>query len=831
VREGLASEPALPTTTGLIARGGAQVVGRRVLPASEGVFAPLPENLPDALRVALDETGITRLYKHQREAIDAIGSGESVLLTTGTASGKSLAYQLPAIARQLIDPTATMLALYPTKALAHDQAKSLSKLAVRAGLPGDSVASYDGDTPSGQRPQVRTTVRTLITNPDMLHAGILPHHTLWRRFLEGLSVIVVDEIHTYRGVFGGHIAGVLRRLLRIARHYGAKPTFVLTSATLGNPTEHARNLTGAAVHHIDTDAAPHSERELLLVQPPLVDAELGLRRPPLQEAVSIAHRLVSTGKQVLIFSGSRQGAEEAVLALRERVPGVRSYRSGLLPRERRSIEEELRTGTARAVVSTNALELGVDVGTVDAVVVAGYPGSAAAFRQQVGRAGRRGRPGTGILVLGGGPLDQYLARHPEHLFGASSERALIDPDHLLIALDHLRCASFELPIGSQEGFGGYGPEEVCLLLRQLQVEGEVHIAAGRAYWLGQTYPAQEVALRSASNDQVTLLCDERTIGSLDAPSARWMTHEGAVYLHDGEPFLVEELDLQRRVARLEPTSGQYLTRATRETRIDPAGELQRDPVPGATRFEGEVVVTDRVVGYRRILRHSFETLGRYPLELEPTTLLTAAYGFAPLEETVETLRRQGAWSNDANDYGPDWPSIRAAAKKRDGYCCQVCGTAEGSGVILHVHHKVPFRAFGAAERANRLENLTTLCPACHQRAEQGVRVRSGLAATAYALRSLAPLLVMCDGRDLGVHSDPASTLADGAPALVIYETVPGGVGLAQELAQRHAELVGAARELVAGCACEDGCPSCVGPAGELGHAGKSEALALLEALT
>jgi DEAD/DEAH box helicase domain-containing protein len=834
VSDGFAPGPVLAdvmTTTELIAVSGAQVAGRQVLPASEGLFAPLPGNLPAALRVALDEAGITRLYAHQREAIDAIGSGENVLLTTGTASGKSLAYQLPALSRQLSDPAATVLALYPTKALAHDQARSFSPLALGAGLPHDSVASYDGDTPSGQRQQIRSRVRSLITNPDMLHAGILPHHTLWRRFLQGLSLVVVDEIHTYRGIFGGHIAGVLRRLLRVARHYGAEPSFVLTSATLGNPCEHARNLTGAPVRHIDADSAPHSERELLLVQPPLLSADLGLRRPPLQEAVGIAQRLVASGKQVLVFAGSRQGAEEAVLGLRERVADVRSYRSGLLPRERGAIEEELRGGVARVVVSTNALELGVDVGSVDAVVVAGYPGAAPASRRRGGRAGGRARPGVGILVLGAGPLDQYLARHPQHLFGAASERALCDPDHLLIALDHLRCAAFELPVQAHESFGRYGPEELSLLFGQLQQEAQVHVAAGRAYWVGPTYPAQGVALRSAGNDQVTLLADGKTVGTLDAASARWMTHTGAVYLHDGQPFLVEELDLQQRVARLQPTVDRYLTRAARQTRIDPAGELRRVPVPGATKFEGEVVVTDKVIGYRRILRHTFETLGRYPLDLEPTTLLTTAYGFSPLEHTVERLRVQEAWSNDANDYGPDWPGTRSAAKKRDGHRCQACGTAEGGGIVLHVHHKLPFRAFASSEQANRLENLTTLCPACHRLAERGVRVRSGLAATAYALRSLAPLLVMCDGRDLGVLADPASTLADGAPVLVIYETVPGGVGLAQELARRHAELVGAARDLISDCACENGCPSCVGPAGELGHAGKSEALALLEALT
>jgi DEAD/DEAH box helicase domain-containing protein len=368
-------------------------------------------------------------------------------------------------------------------------------------------------------------------------------------------------------------------------------------------------------------------------------------------------------------------------------------------------------------------------------------------------------------------------------------------------------------------------------MQQLQAEGEVHLAAGRAYWLGQRYPAQAVNLRTAGNAQVTLSADGEVIGTVDAASARWMVHPGAIYLHDGAPFQVTGLDLAEGMARLERTGDRYLTRATRETSIEPAGEMLVQPVRGASKFTGDVVVTDTVTGYRRMLRHTLETLSRHPLELEPATLFTAAYAFSPLEDTVEQLRTQGAWSNDANDYGPDWPAIRKAVTARDGQRCQVCGTSRSSGTVLHVHHKIPFRAFATAEQANRLENLATLCPACHQRAEQGVRIRSGLAATAYALRSLAPLLVMCDGRDLGVHADPASPVAAGAPALIIHETVPGGVGLAQELAERHGELLVATRDLVAGCACSGGCPSCVGPAGELGHAGKDEALALLGALT
>lgn len=808
------------------------MVGRHTLPAQPGESVPLPTGLAEPLRRALTHAGIERLHLHQRDAIAANFRGQSVLLTTGTASGKSLAYQIPALSEQLARQDATSLMLYPTKALAHDQAGSFSRLAQAADLEPGSVASYDGDTPSGQRPAIRAGVRTLISNPDMLGAGILPHHTLWRRFLSGLSLIVVDEIHTYRGVFGSHVAGVLRRLLRLARHYGAEPRFVLTSATLGNPLEHARRLTGQDVKHIERDTSPNSGRDWTLLQPPLLDAELGLRRPALQEAMGLVERLVADGKQVLLFCGSRQSVEEAVLGLRGRVPGIRSYRSGLLPAERRQIERQLQDGSARAVATTNALELGVDIGGVDAVVMAGYPGSAAGFRQQAGRAGRRDAPGSAVLVLGGGPLDQYLARHPDHLFGANPERALCDPDHLLIALDHLRCATFELPLESGESFGGLGPREVELLLKQLSQDGEVHLAAGKGYWLGQDYPAQRINLRSAGNQQVTLVADGATIGTVDATSARWLVHEGAIYLHDGTPYIVSELNLEELTARLEATDNTYLTRATRETRIEPAdGPLAAQPATGASLFSGDVLVTETVTGYRRLLRQTMETLGRYPLDSEPATLYTVAYGFSPLESVVQQLRDSGSWSNDPNDYGPDWPRIRRQVTARDLERCTVCGTARSSGVPLHVHHKIPFRAFATAAQANRPDNLVTLCPSCHRRAEQGVKIRSGLSAVAHALRSLAPLLVMCDGRDLGVHSDPASPLAAGAPALVVYETTPGGVGLVGELAARHHELLVATRDLISGCGCPDGCPSCVGPAGEPGHAGKDEALALLGLLT
>lgn len=811
---------------------GSEVVARRSLPARPGRFEPPPDDLPDALASALATLGIQRWFAHQAQAWRAAREGHDLLLTTGTSSGKSLAYQAPIIASQLEDGAATALALFPTKALAYDQAESFGRMAGAAGLAAGAVASYDGDTPSSQRPRIRSEVRTLLTNPDMLHAGVLPHHTLWARWLAGLRWIVVDELHVYRGIFGGHLAGVLRRLLRVAAHYGAAPRVIATSATLGNPVEHARRLLAREVTLIDVDAAPYAEREVLLVRPPLLDEELGLRRPALAEAASLAGRLAADGLQVLVFAGSRQGAEEAVVQLRAGVDGVRAYRSGLLASERRAIERELRSGEARVVVATNALELGIDVGGVDAALIAGYPGSAAAFWQQLGRAGRRGRPGLGVLVLGAGPLDQYLARHPEHLFGASPERALSDPDHLLLALDHLRCATFELPIDATESFGRYGPDELAELGEQIVEDGEAHRADGRLYWLGERYPAEGVSLRSAGRDDVSLLREDGVaIGTVDGRSARWMVHPGAVYLHDGAPHVVEALDLEARTARLVPTDDRVVTRANRETRIEPAGPLAERPARGAVVRTGDVTVTERVTGFRRLRRTTRETLSRLPLDLPPSTLFTRAYAAVPDASVLDRLRARGAWSNDANDYGPDWPRVRQAVLARDGHACRACGTAAASGTPLHVHHRVPFRSFARPGEANRLENLVTLCPACHQRAESEVRVRSGLAAVAHVLRAVAPLRVLCDARDLAVVADAASAVAEGRPALIVHETVPGGVGLADELAADHEPLWTAAREVVTSCGCVDGCPACVGPAGEAGHAGKREARALLEALT
>lgn len=819
----------------VLASMGVEVVGRREEPPRAGRTVPWPPDVPDVVVRAFGARGVERPYAHQRTAIDAVAAGRDVVLTSGTASGKSLAYQVPILAQCVRDSAATALVLHPTKALAYDQATSAAALADAVGLAPGAVATYDGDLPRHARPAVRASVRMLVTNPDMLHAGILPHHVSWRRWFEGLSFVVVDEVHAYRGVFGGHVAGVLRRLVRIAEHHGAQPRFVVTSATLGNPGEHASRIVGRRVTVVSSDDAARPGRAVRVVRPRLTSAALGIRRPAIAEATDVAERLAAQGAQVLVFARSRQGAEEAVLHLRSSTPGVRSYRSGLLPSERRAIEDDLRSGRARIVVATNALEVGIDVGGIDTVVLAGYPGSRAAFQQQIGRAGRRDRAGSAVLVLDSGPMDAFLARDPAYLWDGPAEQVATNPDHPMMVLGHLRCAAFERPLTPGERFGPLASDDLLAWADALRDEGELHARDGSVYWIGAVYPAESVSLRSVGGAAVALKVqgEERVLGTVDAPSAPWLVHPGAVYVHDGVPFEVRDLDMDRREAVLVPTDGAHATRAARDVVITPAGAPDVRSRRSVSTWLGDADVTETVTGFRRFRRATFETLSRHPLSLPPSVLRTRAVALVPGDAVVEALRADGAWTADPNDYGPSWPAARRAALARDRYACVHCGaTGGGPGAVvrLHVHHVVPFRTFASARDANLLGNLATLCPTCHAAAERAVRVRSGLAAAAYVLRSLAPLHVSCDVRDVGVTADAAAPFVEGRAAVIVYETVPGGVGLADALAATAGRLLAAARDTVASCACDDGCPSCVGPAGEPGHAGKREARRLLEAM-
>jgi DEAD/DEAH box helicase domain-containing protein len=707
------------------------------------------------------------------------------------------------------------------------------------------VATYDGDTPSHVRPTVRVKARVVLSNPDMLHTGVLPHHTMWADFFRHLEFLVIDEAHTYRGVFGSHVANVLRRLKRVARFYGASPQFILTSATIANPAAFGERLIEEPVALVDDDGAARGDRHFLIYNPPVINPDLGLRRSALQESVRLAEDLLLHDVQAIHFVLSRKSVELLLTFLRAlpsrtggRVAGdegqIRGYRSGYLPRQRREIERGLRSGRVRAVSATTALELGIDIGGMGAAVLTGYPGTIASTWQQAGRAGRTEEASLAALISSSGPLDQFLAHHPDYFFGRSPEQALINPDNPLILLAHLRCAAFELPFQESERFGSVDRAQVGEYLEILHEAGILHRSGHKYYWMADQYPAGDISLRTASPEQVALRALEgdraETIGQVDLGSAHWMVHPGAVYLHEGERYLVEELDLEQQIACLRATDVDYYTRANTDTTVQLLERLAEARACGAAKAHGEIAVTSQVTGYRKVRWFTDEQIGFEELSLPPTELLTTGYWLSPTPGTVARLRGQGLWSNDPNAYGPNWEEQRERARERDDYRCSNCGIPE-RGRTHHVHHKTPFRTFPSYQEANRLANLVTLCPRCHMRVELGVRMRSGLSGLAFALGHLAPLYLMCDLRDVGVHSDPSSPLADDRPAVVIYDQVPAGIGFSERLYELHDELMARAHELVDECECADGCPSCVGPAGEDGIGGKRETLALLEALS
>ena len=831
----------------------------RTMPPRPAQTHPFPDDLPIPIKQTLIASGIHSLYLHQLEAWTHTRAGRNIILATGTASGKTLAYNLPVFASLLQDHNARALYLFPTKALTQDQLSTLENMEL--GIWNLSAAIYDGDTPQSARSAIRKNARILLSNPDMLHTGILPHHTNWLEFFTNLRFIVIDEMHTYRGVFGSHVANVIRRLKRVADFYGANPQFILASATIGNPKELAENLIEEPIHLIDNDGSARGPRHFIIYNPPLIDESLGLRKSSLLESVRLAQDLLRSDIQSVVFARSRRSVEIVLKYLQEfpspngrlrSVPqggvrgegAIRGYRSGYLPTQRREIEKGLRDGSVKTVVATNALELGIDIGGLGAAILVGYPGTIASARQQAGRAGRGLESAVAVMVASASPIDQFLAHHPEYFFERSPEQALVNPDHLLILLEHLRCAMFELPFQKGEGFGAVTAETIEEYLNFLVENNEAHLSKEKYYWMADQYPAANISLRSASPQSVVLqtTMDERTltIGTVDGESATWMTHPGAIYLHEAQSYFVRELNLEEHIARLQPIESDYYTEPLQQTSIEVLSESARAALPSPARRRaggevgdkawGELQVTTQVTGFRKRRWYTHENLGEEPLDLPPADLQTTGYWLSLSEETIAHLREMGAWSNDPNNYGPDWPRIRDRVRARDKYTCQVCGTPETTRQH-DVHHKIPFRAFTSIAEANRLENLTTLCQSCHRQAEENVRMRSGLAGLAYVLGNLAPLFLMCDSGDLGTHIEPVENKTFGQPTVVLYDSIPAGIGFSQKLFEMHDELIARALELVSECPCPDGCPSCVGPGGENGYGGKQEALAILRELT
>jgi DEAD/DEAH box helicase domain-containing protein len=811
------------------------------LPARPARYAPWPRDLDPRLVAATRAKGIEQLFTHQAQAVEAALRGENVIVVTSTASGKTLCYNLPVLNTLLRDPEARALYLFPTKALAQDQLAN-----IQYPIPKVHSATYDGDTPRSQRAAVRRHARLLITNPDMLHTGILPHHTQWAEFFGNLRYVVIDEMHTYRGVFGSHMANLLRRLRRVCAFYGTAPRFLLTSATIANPADLAQRLIETPVTLIDDDGAPQGEKHFIFYNPPLVDPALGIRRSAVLQVRDIAARFLAADVQTILFARARLTTEVLLGYVRDEalVAGVdparvRGYRGGYLPLERRDIERGLREGAVRAVVATNALELGVDIGQLSACIMTGYPGTIASTWQQAGRAGRRAGVSVAVLVASAAPLDQFIVRHPAYFFGRSPEQGLIQPDNLVILLDHLRCAAFELPFEQGEGFGDF--EDVPALLDYLaEQEGTLHRSNGDYRWIGEGYPAAGVSLRSSGPDSV-LVIDYTdgagvVIGEVDRPSTPVLVHEGAIYLHEGQVFLVERLDWEQGQAFVRQGDVDYYTDASLSQRVKVLEEYEASASPTSYgRACGEVQVTSEVLGYRQIKRYTHETLGWGDVDLPEQTMITTGAWLWVGEVALEGLYAAGILSWPI-DYGPNWAAQREATRQRDGYRCRTCGAPEREGHQHDVHHIRPFREFGyvpgqnaAYLEANALDNLITLCVRCHRRAETARRVRGALSGLAHALGQLAPLYLMCDVRDLGCAVDTRSAHT-GLPTITLYDRVSGGIGLSVQLFGLFDELLRASRDLIANCGCQSGCPACVGPVGDLSPDTKGKSLRLIESL-
>jgi DEAD/DEAH box helicase domain-containing protein len=605
-----------------------QIVAIQRFPPREARFSELERPLPGALSATLRAEGIEQFYSHQAGAIDAARRGENVTVVTGTASGKTLCYHVPVAERLLEQPQARALYIFPTKALAHDQLGKLTASGLRERL---APATFDGDTPMGERAWIRRSARVVLTNPDMLHVNLLPRHAEWAHFLAHLEVVVLDEVHTYRGVFGTHVAAILRRLRRLCHHYGGEPRFIATSATIANPGELVERLTGAPTLVIDDDGAPRGERWFALWNPPLLAHQPGERRSSNVEAASLLSTLAQHGSRSIVFTRARVVAELVLRYARQvlaedaphLVERLASYRSGYTPSQRREIERRLFDGELLAVTSTNALELGIDVGDLNATVLVGYPGTIASTWQQAGRAGRTGQAALAILVAGSGPLDQFLMRHPAYLFDRSPERATIDPSNPYILLRQLLCAAYEMPLTPADAllFG----EDMAEVSQVLAGAGQFTQRMDRWYWNGTGVPSREVDIRSAGGEPYRILDREgRLLGTVDAETALQVVYPGAVYLHQGETYEVLHLDLDKRTATVQPSSVDYYTapRVQATVRID--AEQESRPL-GTTRAAfGEVTVTSQVVGYRRQRLVSDTLLENLPLELPPRVYQTEA---------------------------------------------------------------------------------------------------------------------------------------------------------------------------------------------------------------
>src|SRR5262245_15927913 len=752
--------------------------------AQPASFAPFPASLDPRIVASLKQRGIMQLYSHQARAFETVDKGLNLVVVTPTASGKTLCYNLPVLQALVQQPEVRVLYLFPTKALAHDQLAELDELAKT--LPDMRMFTYDGDTPQDARRSVRARANLVLTNPDMLHSGILPHHTKWVNLFQNLRYVVIDELHAYRGVFGSHLANVLRRLKRICRHHGSAPQFIMASATIANPRELAERLIGEAVTEIGESGAPRGEKVFLCYNPPVVNPELGIRAPYLGEAAKLAARFLKQKIATIVFAQSRLATEVLLSTIKKAVEDrtgdagiVRGYRGGYLPLRRREVEQGLRSGEVLGVVATSALELGIDIGHLDVAVLAGYPGTIASLWQQAGRAGRRTGQSVAVLVATSSPMDQYLVTHPEYLFDASPEHARINPENPFILVNHLKCGAFELPFVQDEAFGG----EVSVHLDGLEEEGLLHQAGGRYHWTSETYPADHISLRTVTSDNFLVIDTtardgkqvkrRQIIAEVDWKSAFAMIYPKAIYMVEGEPFEVQEFryrENEEKVAYVKKVVVDYFTDAISAKGVWILQRFTKQEMPGMVGEQGEVLVAEKVVGFKKIKMGTMENVGSGEVEL-------------PQQEMQTT----SAWLT------VDPKALAEISSQRD-------------------------------ELVDGMRALTRL------------------------LHSLAPTFLLCVLCDIGAWLGDGSPAAEGqvvtrevmraqlvqgdefTPTIYLYDNLPGGIGLAERIFEVLPDLLARGLETLEACPCPAGCPSCVGPVNEVGRQAKPVALALLKRL-
>jgi DEAD/DEAH box helicase domain-containing protein len=759
------------------------------IPSSEGRFTPFPDWVHPRIQSVLKKRGIFQLYSHQTEAVELIHNHRDVILVTPTASGKTLCYNLPVINRILDEPETRALYIFPTKALAQDQMHEVHSLItdLRTDI---KTYTYDGDTPDDARQAIRKQGHVVVTNPDMLHTGILPHHTKWQKLFTNLKFVVIDELHIYRGVFGSHLTNVIRRLVRICRFYGQKPVFICCSATVANPKEHAERLLERPVELIEQSGAPRASKTFILYNPPIVNRELGIRQSAMTPARIVATKLIENDIQTIVFATSRLNVEILTKYLKDRFSKgkpvdthfVTGYRGGYLPNLRRQIEQGLRDRDVMGVVSTNALELGIDIGDLESCIMVGYPGSIASTWQQAGRAGRRTGHSLAIMIARSNPMDQFIVENPGYFFSQSPEHCRINPDNLLILLQHLKSAAFELPFEKGEHFGKENLEE---LLNYLEEKGVLHKVDERWHWTAESYPADEVSLRCINPENVVVIDateagSHQVVAEVDWDSAFTTVHDDAIYMVESQQYHVDKLDLERKTAYVRKVDVDYFTDAMTYTNVRVIDSFFSKQRKETIVEHGEVQVVRKVVGYKKVKFYTSENLGYGDVSLPEKDMHTTSYWFTIPRDLLNRLPyTQADLIDGLSGLAYSLHHLAAILLMADLHDIDRCiGDKSGEWFVRH----------GTGSR------LITASP----------KITPGMTD------------IMIDAFD---------------PTVFIFDAYPGGIGFSDLLYEEHDRLLTSARNLIESCTCTHGCPSCVGPVLEVGPAAKETALAIIELIT